>query len=91
VLGDNISQATQFVTSGAAQAGVTALSLALAPEIAPQSRHWLIPAHLHAPLRQRMVLLKTAQPGARALLDYLQSPAAREVFARYGFADVMPN
>jgi ABC-type molybdate transport system substrate-binding protein len=41
--------------------------------------------------RQHMVLLKTAQPGARALLDYLQSPAAREVFARYGFADVMPN
>ena len=85
VLGDNISQATQFVTSGAAQAGVTALSLALAPEIATQSRHWLIPAALHAPLRQRMVLLKSAQPGAKALLNYLQSPPAREVLAKYGF------
>jgi molybdate transport system substrate-binding protein len=85
VLGDNISQTTQFVTSGAAQAGVTALSLALAPEIASLSRHWLIPAALHAPLRQRMVLLKSAQPGAKALLDYLQSPPAREILAKYGF------
>ena len=85
VLGDNISQATQFVTSGAAQAGVTALSLALAPEIATQSRYWLIPAALHAPLRQRMVLLKSAQPGAKALQDYLQSPPAREILAKYGF------
>ena len=85
VLGDNISQTTQFVTSGAAQAGVTALSLALAPEIATQSRHWLIPAALHAPLRQRMVLLKSAQPGAKALQDYLQSPPAREILAKYGF------
>ena len=85
VLGDNISQTTQFVTSGAAQAGVTALSLALAPEIATQSRHWLIPAALHAPLRQRMVLLKSAQLGAKALQDYLQSPPAREVLAKYGF------
>ena len=85
VLGDNISQTTQFVTSGAAQAGVTALSLALAPEIAALSRHWLIPAELHAPLRQRMVRLKSAQPGAKALLDYLQSPPAREILAKYGF------
>lgn len=86
VLGDNISQATQFVTSGAAQAGITALSLALAPQVAAQSGgFWLLPASLHTPLKQRMVLLKSAQPGAKALLDYLQTPAAREWFAKYGF------
>jgi molybdate transport system substrate-binding protein len=87
VLGDNISQATQFVTSGAAQAGITALSLALAPEVAVQSRgHWLLPANLHALLKQRMVLLKSAQPGAKALFDYLQTPAAKAVLAKYGFS-----
>lgn len=85
VLGDHISQATQFVTSGAAQAGITALSLALAPDIAALSRHWLLPAHLHTPLRQRMVLLTSAPPGARTLLDYLQSPPARALFEKYGF------
>jgi molybdate transport system substrate-binding protein len=87
VLGDNISQATQFVTSGAAQAGITALSLALAPEVAAQSGgYWLLPASLHAPLKQRMVLLKTAQPGAKALFEYLQTPAAKDVLAKYGFS-----
>ena len=87
VLGDNISQATQFVTSGAAQAGITALSLALAEDVAKQSgAFWIIPASLHAPLKQRMVLLKSAQPGAKALFDYLQTPAAKDVLAKYGFS-----
>jgi molybdate transport system substrate-binding protein len=87
VLGDNISQATQFVTSGAAQAGITALSLALAPEVAQLSGgYWLIPADLHAPLKQRMVLLKTAQPAAKALFAYLQTPAAKGVLAKFGFS-----
>jgi molybdate transport system substrate-binding protein len=87
VLGDNIDQATQFVTSGAAQAGITALSLALAPEVAAQSGpYWLLPASLHNPLKQRMVILKSAHPTAKALFDFLQTSAAKEVFARYGFS-----
>ncbi len=87
VLGDNISQATQFVTSGAAQAGITALSLALAQVVATQSgAYWIIPEDLHTPLKQRMVLLKNAQPSAKALFDYLQTPAAKAVLAKYGFS-----
>jgi molybdate transport system substrate-binding protein len=86
VLGENISQATQFVATGAAQAGITALSLALAPEVAQSGRHTVLPASLHAPLRQRMVLLKSASPAAVALYDYLQSETARGIFRRYGFS-----
>lgn len=86
VLGENIAQATQFVTTGAAQAGITALSLALAPEVAQQGRHVVLPAHLHAPLRQRMVLTQTAGPAAVAFYDYLQGAAARALFRRYGFS-----
>jgi molybdate transport system substrate-binding protein len=86
VLGENISQATQFVATGAAQAGITALSLALAPEVAQSGRHIALPASLHAPLRQRMVLLQSATPAAVALYAYLQSEAAREIFGRYGFS-----
>lgn len=86
VLGENIAQATQFVTSGAAQAGITAVSLALAPEVARLARHLVLPDSLHSPLRQRMVLLKSAGPPARDFYDFLQSPAARAVLRRYGFS-----
>lgn len=86
VLGDNIAQATQFVATGAAEAGLTALSLALAPEIATRTRHVPLPDRLHAPLRQRMVLLKGASPAAAAFYGYLQGEVARAVLRRYGFA-----
>ncbi len=85
VLGENIAQATQFVTTGAAQAGITAQALALAPEVARQVRTILLPESLHQPMRQRMVLLRDAPPGAQRLYDYLQTPAAQAVFRRYGF------
>jgi len=86
VLGENIAQATQFVTSGAAQAGISALSLVLAPEVGRLARHVVLPAHLHEPLRQRMVLLKGARAGAEDFYNFLQGAPARRIFERYGFA-----
>jgi molybdate transport system substrate-binding protein len=86
VLGENVAQATQFVTSGSAQAGITALSLAVAPEVSRLARHVVLPAELHAPLRQRMVLLRSARPKAEGFYRFLQAPAARAVLQRYGFS-----
>jgi molybdate transport system substrate-binding protein len=86
VLGENISQATQFVTSGAAQAGISALALALAPGIAKRARHVVLPADLHEPLRQRMVLLRSARPQALGFYRFLQTAEARSILQRYGFA-----
>jgi molybdate transport system substrate-binding protein len=85
VLGENISQATQFVTSGAAQAGISALSLALAPDVARRARHVLLPPDLHQPLRQRMVLLRSARPQALGFYRFLQTPEAQKIFQHYGF------
>ncbi len=85
VLGENISQATQFLTSGAAEVGVTAYSLAISPVVSVHGRSLLVPDTLHEPLRQRMVLLKAADPRAAAFYAYLQTPAARAVLQRYGF------
>jgi molybdate transport system substrate-binding protein len=89
VLGENVSQAAQFATSGSAQGGIIALSLAKAPQMADQGRYALIPAEWHQPLRQRMVLLKSADATAEAFYRYLQEPAARAVMRRYGF--VLPG
>jgi molybdate transport system substrate-binding protein len=86
VLGDNIGQATQFVATGAAQAGITALALAQAPEIAQSLQALPLPADLHAPLHQRMVLLKGAGGAAADWHRFLLSPAAQAVFVRHGYA-----
>jgi molybdate transport system substrate-binding protein len=86
VLGENVSQAAQFATSGSAQGGVFALSLAMAPALARLGRSVVLPGALHDPLRQRMVLMRQAGAGARALYAHLQQPEARAVLRRYGFA-----
>lgn len=87
VVGENASQAMQFAASGSSQGGIVPLSLSKADEVAKLGRFALIPAELHAeePLRQRMVLLRTAGAAARAFYAYLQSAPARAVLTRYGF------
>lgn len=86
VLGDNIGQATQFVATGAAQAGITALALTSAPEVADAVQVLPLSDQLHAPLHQRMVLLQNASPAALAWHQYLLSPPAQAVFVRHGYA-----
>jgi molybdate transport system substrate-binding protein len=85
VLGENVSQAAQFATSGSTQGGIFAYAQASSPTIAAQGEFVLIPAEWHAPLRQRMVLMKSAGDTAHAFYRHLQSPPAREIFKRYGF------
>ena len=86
VLGDHIGQATQFVLTGAAPLGITAYSLALVPEAAEKLQVWPVPAALHAPLPQRLVLLKNADAQAEAFRDFLLSAASRAVWLRHGYA-----
>lgn len=85
VLGENVSQAAQFASSGSAQGGIFALSLAMSPQVSALGSYALVPADRHAPLAQRMVLIKGAGETARRFHAYLQQPAARAVFRRYGF------
>ncbi|CAM3633018.1 molybdate ABC transporter substrate-binding protein [Polynucleobacter brandtiae] len=85
VYGENISQATTYVLTGAADFGISALSLASAPQLKPLSNFALIPEELHRPMRQKMVLLKGATPGVKTFYTYLQEPAARQVMSSYGF------
>lgn len=86
VLGENVSQAAQFATSGSAQGGLIALSLAQAPALAALGRFALVPERWHRPLVQRMVLIRGAPASARAFYAYLDGATARAVMARHGFA-----
>ncbi|MDB5763217.1 MAG: molybdenum transporter, periplasmic molybdate-binding protein [Herminiimonas sp.] len=86
VLGENISQAAQFATTGSTDGGIIAYSLALAPAVSRHSRYALIPASWHSPLRQKMVLLPKAGDTAKDFYRFVQAPPARTVFKKYGFA-----
>jgi molybdate transport system substrate-binding protein len=85
VLGENVAQAAQFASGGDTEGGIIAYSLALSPELRRRGTFALIPDSMHAPLRQRMVLLQRATPAAERLYEYLRSPPSREILARYGF------
>ncbi len=87
VMGENISQAAQFVESGASDAGIIALSLAMAPTMKAAGKYWEVPADAHPPIEQGAVILKqsTNQEKAREFLKFLQGNQGQEIMRRYGF------
>ena len=91
VLGENVAQAAQFVESGAADAGVVALSLALSPKMRSSGRHAELPLASYPRMEQGGVVLKGARDlaAARALRDALLGPRGREVLRENGF--VLPD
>jgi molybdate transport system substrate-binding protein len=84
---ENVAQAAQFVESGAADAGLVALSLALAPPMRGAGRYAELPAGSYPPIRQAGVILKPARDpaGARAFRDFLTGAGGRAVLERFGF------
>jgi molybdate transport system substrate-binding protein len=86
VYGENISQAAQFVQSGNAQAGIVALSLAISPAMKSGNK-WEIPQDMYPPINQAVVLLKASKnkDAARKFLEFVKSPAGREILEQFGF------
>ena len=87
VLGENISDTFEIVRSGNADAGIVALSVA----IAHGGTYVLVPDALHDPLRQALVVTSTGAAGeaAGAFAGFVASPEGREVMGRFGF--VLPG
>jgi molybdate transport system substrate-binding protein len=87
VLGENISQAAQFVESGAADVGIIALSLALAPPMQAAGHYWGIPADAHPPIEQGAVMLMSGKnhESAKAFLSFIQGVEGQAMMKRYGF------
>jgi len=88
VLGENISQAAQFVESGNADVGILALSLAVSPSMRQKGRFEAIPEGLYKSIEQGAVVTRAAPNprGARIFLDYVKIPAIAALLERYGFA-----
>ena len=84
VLGENIAQTLQFVESGAAEAGIVALSLALAPPVRARGRYWEIPPDAYPRIEQGGIILKDS-PAARDFRAFLLSAGGRRILQQYGF------
>jgi molybdate transport system substrate-binding protein len=88
VLGENVSQAAQFVESGNAQVGFVALAHATAPAMQGRGKYWVVPAEAHPPLDQGAIQIShspNAQDAAE-FLKFMKTPEAAEILRRYGFS-----
>jgi len=88
VIGENISQAAQFVESGNAQAGLIALSHALAPAMKSKGRYWTVPLDAYPTLSQAAVVISKSkeQSAAREFLEFMRSAEATTLLSSYGFS-----
>jgi molybdate transport system substrate-binding protein len=87
-LGENVSQAAQFVESGNVQAGLVALSHALAPGMKNEGRYWELPSKAYPELDQAAVIISRSQrkKEAAAFLEFLHSPEAQAILQQFGFS-----
>ena len=88
VFGENISQTAQFVTTGAADIGIIALSLALSPTMNRYtSSYYLIPETSHQPLIQGGVITKfgSGKNPVNLFFEFLKSETSVAILQEYGF------
>ncbi len=86
VMGENVSQAAQFATSGSTDGGIFAYSIAKSAVVGGKGRYVLLSETLHTPIRQRMVLLKRSGEAAAAFYTFMKGSAARAILGRHGFS-----
>ena len=86
VIGENVSQASQFIASGNANCGLIPLSQAM--NLKGPGDYWSVPLDAYPPLNQAAVVLTRSKQkaGARGLLDFLRTPEATSLLSRYGFS-----
>jgi len=88
VQGESIGQTYQFVSTENAQLGFVALSQISFDDRITQGSAWVVPQHMHTPLKQDAVLLNAGKDNAaaQALLKYLQGDKAKAIIRQYGYA-----
>lgn len=87
VMGESLGQTMGFIESGNAELGFVALSQVLDPKIKGQGSRWDVPANLHEPIKQDMILLTKGKdnPAATALMEFIGGPQAKAIIERYGY------
>jgi molybdate transport system substrate-binding protein len=87
VIGENIAQTQQFVSSGNAPLGFIALAQVKALPANASGSYWVVPEELHRPIDQAAVLLKSQHAAAaQSFLAFLKSPEAIAIIHELGYA-----
>ncbi len=92
VMGENVSQAAQFVQSGSAQAGILAYSQARLPSLRG-GKQWEIPRDRYPHIEQTVVVLKSAQEKsvAEEFVKFVTEGPGRELLQQAGFQPPPPS
>ncbi|WP_273447028.1 molybdate ABC transporter substrate-binding protein [Neolewinella agarilytica] len=89
VYGESIAQVNQFISSGAAEVGFTALSVVTAPQLKDVGRYEVIPDSLYAKIWQVAAVIRSKDEEkmavATAFQQYLHSAAARDILRKFGY------
>ena len=88
VMGENIAQTFQMAQSGAAEVGIIALSLAMAPGAAGQGHYWEVPQSAYPRIQQGGAILRWTKnaEAAQDFRTFLLSAEGRAILKRYGFS-----
>jgi len=89
VFGDNISQAAQYIVTGAADIGFAALSIAMSQPMQGKGTWILVDKTTYPPIGQAAIILKYGDDNNRemalAFYTFIYSIKAREILKRYGY------
>jgi molybdate transport system substrate-binding protein len=89
VFGENISQANQFIATGAADIGFTAESVVLSAKMKGKGKWVEVDSQAYQPIAQGVIVLKYADQNhpkeAQEFYNFLFSAPAQEIFKRYGY------
>lgn len=88
VQGENIGQTYQFAATGNAELGFVALSQVMKDGKIGGGSAWIVPAAMHAPIRQDAVILANGKGNAAAvaLMKYLRNAKTTALIKSYGYA-----
>lgn len=85
VFGENVSQAAQFVETGAADVGILALSIVMAPNFKDKGNFKIISKDLYSQMDQGLIILKNKNKAAVEFANFIKSNQAKIILKKYGF------
>lgn len=89
VWAESVAQANQYLSTGAAQAGFTAVSVLHTGALQTAGNWAVVDTNTYQPIAQAMVVLTDANgvhPHAQTFFDFMETPEARSILRDFGYS-----